>query len=230
MGRAMKRRSKASGTMTKPPRRKTPKPKQGGPRAHAPRGASSAGGNTADVQRLVYERDEALEQQAATSEVLQVISSYPNDLQPVFATMLEKAVRICDAKFGTPYFAEDGRLRLVTAQQAPAFIEARSGRAFDPVPGGVFDQTIRSKQTVQIVDLAATKGYIERHPTSVEAVELGGIRTVVAVPMLKDDELIGIVTIARNSLGNRAFSMAMTAWAAKFVTRAICLSVKGRTS
>jgi GAF domain-containing protein len=194
----MKRRSSTSGKTTKPPRRK--KPKQGGPRARAPRGATPAGGNAPDIQRLVQERDEALEQQAATSEVLQVISSYPDDLQPVFATMLEKAVRICEAKFGTLYFVEDGRLRLVTAQQAPVFIEARGGRAFDPVPGGVFDQTIRSKQTVQIADLAATKGYTERHPTSVEAVELGGIRTVAAVPMLKDDKLIGLITIVRQEV------------------------------
>jgi GAF domain-containing protein len=196
----MKRRSRASGKTAKPPRRKTPKPKQGGPRAQAPRGASSAGRKTPYLERLVQERDEALEQQAAASEVLQVISSYPNDVQPVFATILEKAVRICEAKFGTLYVVEDGRLRLVTAQQAPAFIEARGGRAFDPIPGGVFDQTIRSKQTVQIADLAATKGYTERHPTSVEAVELGGIRTVAAVPMLKDDKFIGLITIVRQEV------------------------------
>ncbi len=60
--------------------------------------------------------------------------------------MLEKAVRICDAKFGTLYLVEDRRLRLVAAQQAPAFVEALSGHALDHAPGGVFDQTIRSKQ------------------------------------------------------------------------------------
>jgi GAF domain-containing protein len=215
----MKRRAKAGGKRTKPPDRKTGKPKKGGHSHNALRRLSSEGGQTPDIQRLVHERDQALEQQAATSEVLQVISSYPNDLQPVFATMLEKAVRICAAKFGTLYFVEEGRLRLVAAQQAPAFIEARSGRAFDPVPGGVFDQTIRSKQTVQIVDLAATKGYSERHPTSVEAVELGGIRTVLAVPMLKNDTLIGLITIVRQEV--RPFADKQIALVTNFAAQAV---------
>jgi GAF domain-containing protein len=143
---------------------------------------------------------EALDQQTATSEVLQAISASPGDLEPVFAAMLERAVRICDAKFGTLYLAEGGKLRLMAAQQAPAFVEAMSKRAFEPAPGGVFDQAIRSKRTVQIADLAATKPYIERHPASVEAVELGGIRTAMAVPMLKDDELIGVITIVRQEI------------------------------
>jgi class 3 adenylate cyclase/putative methionine-R-sulfoxide reductase with GAF domain len=215
----MKRRAKAGGKRTKPPDRKTGKPKKGGHSHNALRRLSSEGGQTPDIQRLVHERDQALEQQAATSEVLQVISSYPNDLQPVFATMLEKAVRICAAKFGTLYFVEEGRLRLVAAQQAPAFIEARSGRAFDPVPGGVFDQTIRSKQTVQIVDLAATKGYSERHPTSVEAVELGGIRTVLAVPMLKNDTLIGLITTVRQEV--RPFADKQIALVTNFAAQAV---------
>jgi GAF domain-containing protein len=174
---------------------------------------------TTDLTERTADLTDALQQQTATSEVLQVVSSSLGDLQPIFASMLEKAVRICDAKFGTLYFVEDGKLRLVTAQQAPAFIEARSGRAFDPVPGGVFDQTIKSKKTVQIADLAATKGYFERHPDSVEAVELGGIRTVVAVPMLKDDRLVGVITIVRVEV--RPFTDKQIALVTNFAAQAV---------
>jgi class 3 adenylate cyclase/putative methionine-R-sulfoxide reductase with GAF domain len=169
--------------------------------------------------RLLNELRQSLEQQTAASEILQVIGSSRGDLQPVFATMLEKAVSICDAKFGTLYLAENGRLRLAAAQQAPEFVEARAGHAFDPVPGGVFDQTIKSKQTVQIIDLAATRGYIERHPTSVEAVELGGIRTVVAAPMLKNGELVGILTISRQEV--RPFAEKQIAILTNFAAQAV---------
>jgi GAF domain-containing protein len=174
---------------------------------------------TDDLSQRTTDLTEALEQQTATSEVLQVVSSSPGDLRPVFATMLEKAVRICDAKFGTLYLFEDGRLRLVAAQQAPAFVEARSGSAFEPASGGVFDETIRTKRTVQIADLAATKSYFERHPTAVEAVELGGIRTIVGVPMLKDEKLIGIITIVRQEV--RPFADKQIALVTNFAAQAV---------
>jgi GAF domain-containing protein len=172
-----------------------------------------------ELRQRTTDLTEALEQQMATSEVLRVVSSSLGDLQPIFAILLEKAVHICEAKFGTLYFVEDGQLRLVIARQAPAFVEARAGRAFDPVPGGVFDQTIKSKQTVQIVDLAATEGYAERHPTSVEAVELGGIRTVAAVPMLKEETLIGLITIVRQEV--RPFTDKQIALVTNFAAQAV---------
>ena len=151
--------------------------------------------------RLLNELRQSLEQQTATSNVLQVISSSPGDLEPVFATMLEKAVRICNARFGTLYLHEDSRLRLVAAHDVPpAFSEVRGRSPTQPAPGGVLDETMRTKQTVQIADLAATKPYIERHPRMIEAVELGGIRTVVAVPMLKDNALIGVIAIHRREV------------------------------
>ena len=150
--------------------------------------------------RLLNELRQSLEQQTATSDVLQVISSSPGDLDPVFTTMLEKAVHICDAKYGTLYLPDDGRLRLVAAYDVPEFFAARRGAAFDPAPGGGLDEALRAKRPVQIPDLAATKSYIERHPGMVEAVELAGIRTGLAVPMLKDDDLIGIIAIHRREV------------------------------
>ena len=174
---------------------------------------------TDDLTERTAGLTEALEQQTATSEILQVISGSPGDLQPVFATMLEKAVRICDAKFGTLYLAEEGRLRLVAAQQVPEYLEARGRVAFEPAPGGALDETMRTKQTVQVADLAATKPYIERHPTVVEAVELGGIRTAVAVPMLKEDKLVGIITIVRQEV--RLFTDKQIALVTNFAAQAV---------
>jgi len=150
--------------------------------------------------RLLNELKQSLQQQTATSEVLQVISSSPSDLQAVFGTMLEKAVRICDAKFGSLYLREEGRFRLVAAHDLPEFFVAREAVPFEPVPGGLLDEVMRTKRTAQIADLAATTTYLERHPRMVETVELAGIRTAVAVPMLKEGELIGIVAIHRREV------------------------------
>jgi GAF domain-containing protein len=174
---------------------------------------------TTDLTERTADLTEALEQQTATSEVLRVISSSPGDLQPVFATILEKAVRICDAKFGTLYLAEDGRFRLMAAQQVPEFIKARSATPIEPAPGGAFDEAMRTKRTVHVADLAATKPYIERHPTVVAAVELGGVRTAMAVPMLKDDKLIGIITINRKEV--RPFTDKQIALVTNFAAQAV---------
>ena len=115
--------------------------------------------------------------------------------------MLEKAVRICDAKFGTLYLHEAGGLRLMAAHDVPQeFSEARKGGLTQPAPGGALEGAIRTKRTVQITNLAVTQAYAERHPRMVEAVEIGGIRTVVAVPMLKDKELVGVIAIHRREV------------------------------
>ena len=156
---------------------------------------------TTDLTERTADLTEALEQQTATSEVLQVISSSPGDLQPVFASMLEKAVRICGAKFGTLYLHEAGGLRLTAAHDVPpGFSEARGSSPIQPSPGGGLDVAMRTQRTVHITDLAATQAYAERHPRMVEAVEIGGIRTVVAVPMLKDSELVGVIAIHRREV------------------------------
>jgi GAF domain-containing protein len=196
----MRRQSKAGG---KPARSRRPKSSMSKSR-NAPKAAGSRPSRTGaetDVVQLRRELYEALEQQTATSEVLQVISSSLGDLQPVFTTMLEKAVRICDAKFGTMHLYDEGKLRLIAAHNVPAaFEQARRGGPFTPAPGGIFDQVIKTGTTVHLPDLAAIKLYTERHPRIVEAVELGGIRTVFAVPLLKENELIGIINIHRREV------------------------------
>ena len=144
---------------------------------------------------------EALEQQAATSDVLQVISSSPGDLEPVFQAMLENATRLCKAKFGNLYLCEGGRLRIVATHNVPpAFAEARRRAPIHPAPGGTLEEVIRTKRTAHFRDLAATRGYVERHPAAVDAVELGGVRTSLAVPMLRDNELIGVIAIFRQEV------------------------------
>jgi GAF domain-containing protein len=151
-----------------------------------------------ELRQRTTDLTEALEQQTASAEVLQAISSSAGDLEPIFAIMLRKAVSICDAKFGTLYFRESDRLRLiVTHGVPPAFAEAQGKAPFHPVSDGMLDAVMRTGRTVHLTDLAHARSYIERDPRMVEAVEIGGIRSVVGVPLTKDDELIGIIGIYR---------------------------------
>jgi two-component system, NtrC family, sensor kinase len=135
---------------------------------------------TSDLTERTVDLTEALEQQTATSEVLQVISSFPGDLEPVFAAMLEKAARICDAKFGNIFRWDGDALHLVgTHNTPPALAEARGQspvRATAEMPVG---RMLATKTTVHVADLAAEPVYTEeRDPTIVAGVELGGIRTL----------------------------------------------------
>src|SRR5262245_60523921 len=153
------------------------------------------------LEARTRELSEALEQQTATSEVLGVISSSPGELTPVFEAMLANATRLCGANFGNLYLYEEGGFRTVASHNVPlAYAEARRRGLIRPVPGGVLCEVIRTKQTVHFADLAATQGYAERHPLVVDAVELGGARTVVAVPMLKENELVGAISIYRQEV------------------------------
>src|SRR5262249_51801340 len=163
---------------------------------------------------------EALEQQTATSEVLRVISSSPGELQPVFQTMLANAARLCEAKFGTLYLCEGDDLRIVAAYNVPpAFAEARSRSPFRPAPSGTLGQVMRTKQTAHLSDLAATQAYAERDPATVAGIELGGVRTAVGVPMLKNNELIGIINIFRQEV--RPFTEKQIELVKNFATQAV---------
>jgi GAF domain-containing protein len=155
-----------------------------------------------EVQARTRELTEALEQQTATSEVLQVISSSPGDLEPVFEAMLSNAVRVSGAKFGFMHLYDGGAFRTVAMHNAPpAFAEMRrSNPVFRPGPGTGLDRAVRSKQVVQIPDLKVEQPYREGDPSSFMIVELAGARTLLVVPMLKADELIGTFAIYRQEV------------------------------
>jgi class 3 adenylate cyclase len=162
---------------------------------------------TTDLTERTADLTEALEQQTATSEVLQVISSSPGDLEPVFTTMLEKAVAICEARFGDIYRWDGDALRLVANHNTPpAFAEERKRSHYlRPVPGppgtSMSGAMLATKSVVHVADLAAEQGYIERsNPAYAAAVELGGVRTILMVPMLKESELIGAFILCRQEV------------------------------
>ena len=154
-----------------------------------------------ELRQRTTDLTESLEQQTATSDVLQVISSSPGDLQPVFEAILEKAVRICDAKFGTINRWDGEALHLVASHNLPpAFAEFRSRTPFRPGSGNPISRMLVTKTVSHIEDLAREQGYLERNASAVAAVELGGVRTHLVVPMLKDNELIGVVIVYRQEV------------------------------
>jgi GAF domain-containing protein len=148
--------------------------------------------------RLLNELRQSLEQQTATADVLRVISSSPGELEPVFQAMLENATRICEAKFGTMYFREDDGFRAVAMHGAPpAYAEARLRKLVHPGPDTGIGRVMATKRVVQVEDASADRGYSTGDPMRVAAVDLGGIRTLLVVPMLKDNEVIGAIAIYR---------------------------------
>jgi signal transduction histidine kinase len=140
-----------------------------------------------ELRQRTDDLSDSLEQQTATSNALQVISSSPGELEPVFATILEKAVRICGAHFGNIFQWDGSAFALVaTHNTPPAFAEARKRLPYV------------HKKVAQIVDATKWPGYVDRSdPAMIAAVELGGVRTVLAIPMLKDDEHVGALVVYR---------------------------------
>jgi len=144
---------------------------------------------------------EALEQQVATSGVLQTISSSPGELQPVFEAILENATRLCGAKFGTLYLCDGDAFRAAAFHNAPpAFIEARKGKLLRPGPGTTVGQAARTKRVAHVLDSMDREPYRQRDPFVIAGAELGGYRTIVSVPMLKHDKLVGVISIYRQEV------------------------------
>src|SRR5262249_5072558 len=144
---------------------------------------------------------EALAQQTATSEVLQVISSSPGELWPVFHTMLENATRLCQAKFGVLWLCEGDGFRSVALHGLPpAHAEERQRTpVLRPGPNPLF-RLARTRQTIHIADIRTEQAYIEGIPAFVALADTGGARTLILVPMLKDNELVGSINIYRQEV------------------------------
>jgi len=171
--------------------------------------------------RLLTELRESLEQQTATSKVLEVISSSPGELEPVFAAMLENAVRICDAKFGNIYRWDGELLHLAAAYNTPPALAAhRKNVPMRIEQNQLVAPMVATKLPNQILDAATIEGYLERRdPAAVSAVELGGVRTSIAVPMLKDEELVGSLSLYRQEV--RPFTEKQVALVASFANQAV---------
>ena len=151
--------------------------------------------------RLLNELRESLQQQTATADVLKVISSSPGELEPVFAAMLEKAVRICDANFGMLFRVENGSVSAAAMFGVPpAFAEFWQRGPQRPGPRTALGRVVETRQTVHIADIKLEPAYVAGEPVFLSAVSLGGFRTLVAVPMLKDNELVGAIGIYRQEV------------------------------
>src|SRR5262249_376270 len=155
-----------------------------------------------EVQARTREVTEALERQTATSEVLGVISSSPGELEPVFQAMLANAVRICEAKFGNLLLYDGKAFRFAAMHGAPpAWHELRRR---DPVirvgPNNPLTWVVATKQLQHIADFRKEQAYVEREPPAVALAEVAGARTVVIVPMLKENELLGVLATYRQEV------------------------------
>src|SRR5262245_39551888 len=145
--------------------------------------------------RILNELRQSLEQQTATSEVLKVISSSPGDLRPVFQSMLENSVRICEAKFGQMFLCEGDKVRAVAVLDVPAALVAWDEQrgAFQPSAKGGLMRAIRTKKVIHIDD------FMSEQPSN-PVVKLGGARSYIAVPMLKESQIVGVIVIYRQEV------------------------------
>jgi adenylate cyclase len=176
-----------------------------------------------ELRHRTDDLSEALEQQTGMSEVLRVISASPGALQPVFEAMLENATRICEAKFGNLFLREGDSFRIGAMRNLPSrYAEWWSN---EPVvhlrehPHAPLTRLARTKSVLHIADLTTDPGYLERDPRVLALVDTAGARTLLLVPMLKDDVLIGSIVIYRTEV--RPFSDKQIELLTNFATQAV---------
>ena len=154
--------------------------------------------------RVLNELRESLQQQTATADVLKVISSSPGNLEPVFDAILASATQICQAKFGTLNLFENNAFRSVALHNPPPQFRMRLGQIIHPHPDSGLAHVARTKQISHIEDIRTQKPYRAGNQAVVELADLAGARTLLSVPMLKEDELVGSMSIYRQEV--RPFS------------------------
>jgi signal transduction histidine kinase len=200
----MRRRSRAGGAPVKARGRKPTTLKRSNAPKAARRGRSCAVGQETEVAQLTRELHEALEQQQATSEVLRVISSSRGELELVFQSMLGNATRLCEAKFGSLFLrTEDGFCNVAIHGAVPAHTERWKREpvlVLSEYPHSPLARLAQSNEVIHITEVAAEPGYIAREPRMVAMIESAGARTILIVPMLKEDELIGAIGIFRQDV------------------------------
>jgi two-component system, NtrC family, sensor kinase len=155
--------------------------------------------------RLLKETQEGLKRQTATSDILKVIASSPSNVQPVFEAMLDKAISLCGAKFGSLFLYDGKGFTVVADRNLPRkYAKAVRGRSFSPEANAGFRFLVEKKSTLHVQDMFADTAYARGEAIRKAAVELGGVRSLIAVPLLKKGKLIGIFSIYRKDPGGFA--------------------------
>jgi signal transduction histidine kinase len=175
-----------------------------------------------ELRQRTSDLTESLEQQTATSEVLKIISSSPGELEPMFDTMLANATRLCEANFGLLQLYENGLFRVGAMHNPPPPFAQAIGNRGSLIKLGPLTGTGRAaatKQLVHISNYAEDHAYKQRDPATVMLVELAGARTLIVVPMLKDEELIGTIAIFRQEV--RPFTEKQIALVTNFAAQAV---------
>jgi GAF domain-containing protein/HAMP domain-containing protein len=154
-----------------------------------------------ELRQRTDDLTESLEQQTATSEVLQVISSSPGELEPVFQKMLENATRVCGADFGLMNLWDGDSFTMASSYNVPpAFAALRARMPVRPHPQSGLAAVVSTHQVAHIHDLRKAPAYLAGAPGAVEMADVAGARTIVVVPMLRENELIGTISIYRQEV------------------------------
>jgi len=171
-----------------------------------------------EVKARTRDLAESLEQQTATSEVLEVISASTGELEPVFQKMLENATRVCGANFGVMSLYDGDSFRHVALHNVPPAY-GNSPQTFRPHPESAMGMLARTRHAVQFEDVRTHAPYLEGHPIAIAMADLAGARTLVAVPMLRENELVGAIAIYRQEV--RPFTGKQIELVANFASQAV---------
>ncbi len=182
--------------------------------------AEALAARSAELARCNSEYGEAAEQQAATAEILQIINTSPGDLSPVFDAVLERAMRLCEAAFGSLYTYDGERFHSAAQRGVPAaYADFRAANPPASQPGGIIRRVLEANRPIQVLDVAATDAYRAGQPSVRALADLGGAQTNLLVPLRKDGAVLGVISIYRQEV--RAFSDRQIALLENFAAQAV---------